>query len=134
MWFYGMVGNSQFRDPWLDEAFATFEQAALDPQSAAGLAGALALEGDVGDSMADFADDGTETYFEVVYGKGGAALLTARETVGAEAFDAAVRCYVDASAWSTATPDDVAAVLADLPAAVEVLLDAGALDEADLPS
>jgi hypothetical protein len=54
--------------------------------------------------------------------------------VGAEAFDAAVRCYVDASAWSTATPDDVAAVLADLPAAVEVLLDAGALDEADLPS
>jgi aminopeptidase N len=84
--------------------------------------------------MADFADDGTEIYFEVVYGKGGAALLTARETVGAEAFDAAVRCYVDASAWSTATPDDVAAVLADLPAAVQVLLDAGALDEADLPS
>ena len=26
MWFYGMVGNSQFRDPWLDEAFATYAE------------------------------------------------------------------------------------------------------------
>ena len=26
MWFYGMVGNSQFRDPWLDEAFASFAE------------------------------------------------------------------------------------------------------------
>jgi aminopeptidase N len=83
--------------------------------------------------MADFADDGTETYFEVVYGKGGAALLAAREAAGAEPFDAAVRCYVDASAWSTATADDVAAALADLPAALQVLVDSGALDTGDLP-
>ncbi len=25
-----MVGNSQFRDPWLDEAFATFAQGGAD--------------------------------------------------------------------------------------------------------
>ena len=30
MWFYGMVGNSQFRDPWLDEAFATWAEAVVD--------------------------------------------------------------------------------------------------------
>ena len=65
--------------------------------------------------MADFSDDGT--YFDVVYGKGGAALLAAREAAGPEAFDAAIRCYVDANAWSIATPDDVGAALADLPAA-----------------
>ena len=69
--------------------------------------------------MADFPDDGT--YFDVVYGKGGAALLAAREAAGPEAFDAAIRCYVDANAWSIATPDDVGAALADLPAAVAVL-------------
>jgi Peptidase family M1 domain len=133
MWFYGMVGNSQFRDPWLDEAFATFAEETLNPPSAAELERRLARDGDVGDSMADFADDGTRIYFSVVYGKGGAALHAARDAAGAEAFDAAVRCYVDANAWTIATPDDVGAVLADLPAAVAVLARAGALDKDDVP-
>jgi hypothetical protein len=133
MWFYGMVGNSQFRDPWLDEAFATYAESVHYPRPDFDDAGALALDGDVGASMADFREAGTEAYVEVVYGKGGAALLAAREAAGAELFDAAVRCYVDASAWSTATPDDVAAVLVDLPPALQVLVDAGALDKADLP-
>ena len=26
-WFYGLVGNDQFRDPWLDEGFATYAEA-----------------------------------------------------------------------------------------------------------
>ena len=26
-WFYGLVGNDQGRDPWLDEAFATYAEA-----------------------------------------------------------------------------------------------------------
>jgi hypothetical protein len=133
MWFYGMVGNSQFRDPWLDEAFATYAESVLYPRSESDVTGALALDGDVGASTGDFRDTGTETYFQVVYGKGGAALLAAREAAGAEPFDAAVRCYVDANAWSTATPADVAAVLAGLPPALQVLVDAGALDKADLP-
>ncbi len=47
-------------------------------------------------------------------------------------FDAAIRCYVDANAWTIATPDDLGAVLADLPAAVAVLARAGALDKDDL--
>ena len=57
----------------------------------------------------------------------GAALLEAREQAGAEAFDAAVRCYVQAAAWRIAAPEDVAAALADLPAALDVLTGAGAL-------
>jgi hypothetical protein len=134
MWFYGMVGDSQFRDPWLDEAFATYAEALVDPRSAGDLAGALDRPGDVGDSMADFqAEGGTDSYFDVVYGKGAAALLAAREAAGPDAFDAALRCYVDANAWTIATPADVGAVLADLPQAVEVLVRAGALDKDDLP-
>jgi aminopeptidase N len=131
MWFYGMVGNSQFRDPWLDEAFATWAEAVVDEQSAFGDQAALQMPGEVGGSMADFADDGT--YFDVVYGKGGAALLAAREAAGPEAFDAAIRCYADANAWSIATPEDVAAALADLPGAVDALVEAQALGKDDLP-
>jgi hypothetical protein len=127
MWFYGMVGDSQFRDPWLDEALATYAES-VDGQVAQGaLDRALAVPGDVGAAMDEFDDTGT--YFDVVYGKGGAALLAAREAAGAEAFDAALRCYVQVNAWTIATPDDLAAALADLPAALDVLVQAGALDD-----
>ncbi|MCZ2827968.1 M1 family aminopeptidase [Modestobacter sp. VKM Ac-2986] len=131
MWFYGMVGNSQFRDPWLDEAFASYAESVTRQPPPARVARDLAAEGDVGGSMADFADD--RAYVRAVYAKGGAMLLTARERAGADAFDAALRCHVDAAAWTTATPADVAAALADLPAALAVLQEAGALDPEDLP-
>jgi hypothetical protein len=131
-WFYGMVGDSQFRDPWLDEAFATYAEATLDPQSADYLEGAIDLPGEVGGSMVDFAGS-DDDYFDVVYGKGAAALLEARSTVGADAFDAALRCYVDANAWTIATPADVAVALADLPEAVAILGEAGAIPKSDVP-
>ncbi|MCW2637305.1 MAG: uncharacterized protein JWQ99_3672 [Blastococcus sp.] len=131
MWFYGMVGNSQFRDPWLDEAFATYAEALVDPGSAAGLTRALDLDGDVGAAMDDFVDE--RRYFGVVYGKGAAALLAARQAAGAAEFDAAIRCYVDASAWTIATPTDVRTVLDDLRDAVRVLNRAHALGKDDVP-
>ncbi|MBB3084945.1 M1 family aminopeptidase [Geodermatophilus sabuli] len=129
MWFYGMVGDSQFRDPWLDEAFASYAESVGFPPG--DVAQQLALPGDVGAAMDQFSESGQ--YFEQVYGKGAAALLTARDAAGPRAFDAAVRCYVDANAWTIATPDDVARALADLPAALDVLVDAGALRPEDLP-
>ncbi|RBY93096.1 M1 family aminopeptidase [Blastococcus sp. TF02A-30] len=126
MWFYGMVGNSQFRDPWLDEAFATWAEAVVDPSSGDRLEAALdEVDGEVGSAMDEFT--GQRDYVDRVYGKGGAALLRAREVAGADAFDAAVRCYVDATAWGIATPDDVADALDGLPAAADVLVGAGAL-------
>jgi hypothetical protein len=131
MWFYGMVGDDQYRDPWLDEAFAGYAEGLIDPPPPATLQQALREKGDVGSAIGDFPD--TRDYFRVVYAKGEAALLTARGRAGAAAFEAAVRCYLDADAWRIATPADVGAALAGLPAAVRVLLDAGALDEGDVP-
>jgi hypothetical protein len=131
MWFYGMVGDSQFRDPWLDEAFAGYAESVTSPSRPEQVRQALALPGDVGAAMDEFTDTGD--YFARVYGKGAAALSAAREAAGPEAFDAALRCYVDAHAWSTATPDDVARALAGLPAALDVLTEAGALRTTDLP-
>jgi hypothetical protein len=131
MWFYGMVGNSQFRDPWLDEAFASYAESVSGDPAPEQVARLLAVDGDVGGSMDSFPDD--RTYVTAVYGKGDAMLLAARQQAGAEQFDAALRCYVDAQAWRIATPADVATALADLPAALTVLEQAGALDPEDLP-
>ncbi|MGY1661258.1 M1 family aminopeptidase [Geodermatophilus sp. SYSU D00705] len=129
MWFYGMVGDSQFRDPWLDEAFASYAESVAFPPG--DVEQRLSVPGDVGSAMDEFADP--VEYFQRVYDKGEAALLAARDAAGPAAFDAALRCYVDANAWTIATPADLARALADLPAALDVLTEAGALDEDDLP-
>ena len=80
--------------------------------------------------MSDF--DSQEQYEDVVYGRGAAALWEAREAAGAEAFDEALRCYVDTQAWTIARPEDVARALADLEPALDVLVEVGALDREHL--
>jgi hypothetical protein len=130
-WFYGMVGNSQFRDPWLDEAFASWAEAVVDPGSGLVSEEALTLPGPVGAAMDEYETSGG--YSRLVYDKGGAALLAAQRAVGDEVFAAAIRCYVDAAAWSIATPTDVYRVLDDLPGALDVLVDAQALGKDDVP-
>ncbi len=122
MWFYGMIGNSQFRDPWLDESFASYAEVLVD--ASAPDSTDLRSPGDIGGSMADFPD--TDEYFSVVYSKGGAALVAAREAAGPDAFDAAVRCYINSQAWQIAVPGDVAVAFAELPEALRILEDAGA--------
>jgi aminopeptidase N len=123
MWFYGMVGNSQFRDPWLDEAFATYAEGGADGDH-------LDRRGAVGGSMASFDDQ--DEYEALVYGKGAAALAAAREAAGEQAFDEAVRCYVESQAWTIARPEDLARALSDLEPALDVLVEAGALDRRDV--
>jgi aminopeptidase N len=128
MWFYGMVGNSQFRDPWLDEAFASYaESVAYEPDD---VDDDLDIRGDVGGAMSDFDDQ--DDYESRVYSKGAAALWSAREGAGEAVFDEAVRCYVDAQAWTITRPEDVARALADLPSALDVLVEAGALERQDV--
>ncbi len=122
-WFYAMVGNSQARDPWLDEAFASWAQAEVDRTADDS---ALALPGRVGDPAGDFRGN-EDGYFATVYAKGAAALTAARSAAGPERFDAAVRCYVNANAWRIARPADLARALAGLPRALAVLREAGAL-------
>jgi hypothetical protein len=122
-WFYAMVGDSQARDPWLDEAFATFAEQQVNGDQDVG---ALQLPGKVGGSMRDFGDN-MGGYFGTVYGKGAAALAAARTAAGPAKFDAALRCYVNANAWRIARPADLARALAKLPAALAVLRKAGAL-------
>ena len=122
-WFYAMVGNSQARDPWLDEAFASWAEEEVDGTS--NDAG-LRIPGEVGDSTTDYGAD-EQTYYSVTYAKGAAAITAARRAAGAAKFDAAIRCYVNANAWRIAQPKDLAVQLAGLPAAVKVLQDAGAL-------
>lgn len=123
-WFYGMVGDDQARDPWLDEAFATYSEALVNHDERNYL-GALGATGAVGTPMSGWISG--NAYGTVVYGKGAAALLTARDAAGAAAFDDALRCYVRKNAFGVAGPDDLRDALQGLPKAIDVLVDAGAI-------
>jgi predicted small secreted protein len=120
-WFYAMVGDSQSRDPWLDEAFASYAEQLVNSAGEGGDPGM----GDVGLGINDFPD--ASTYYRTIYNKGSSALHRARDAVGAVKFDAAIRCYVNANAWRIARPQDVSTALATLPAALQVLRKAGAV-------
>ena len=123
-WFYAMVGDSQAEHAWLDEAFATYAEQLVDNTPPA--PGDLRLRGPVDRPTADYGAD-EKDYYRLTYGKGAAALRAARDAAGPTAFDAAIRCYVNANAWRIAEPSDLANALRDLPAALSVLRTAGAL-------
>jgi aminopeptidase N len=130
MWFYGLVGNDQGRDPWLDESFATFAQMVADGEDSSYPPDVRSdARENVGRPITFWTEyrRADSIYYDAVYTAGGAALAEARERAGQDDFDAALREYVSRNAYSVASPEDVAAAFADLPEALAVLRDAGAL-------
>ena len=75
-WFYGLVGNDQFRDPWLDEGFATYGQSRVDGALAYQRSRALPAygRGHLGESMAYWGRTDGSTYYLSVYVGGVQAL------------------------------------------------------------
>lgn len=122
-WFYAMVGDSQARDPWLDEAFAEFSERLVDGHLRTA---ALTGRAPVGGSLRSWGSD-SAAYYATVYGKGAAMLTAARRAAGAAPFDAALRCYLRVRAWTIARPDDVRDAFGRLPAVLAVLTRAGAI-------
>ena len=103
-WFYSLVGNDQARDPWLDEALATWGEVQLG----AGLPGSIASE-----PAADFRHVGASMsywnthelgYFHDVYGGGVVALASLGPAVKV---NCALRRYAARNAYRIAQPGDL---------------------------
>ncbi len=132
MWFYGLVGDDQELHPWMDEAFATAAEQIIDDELFGGTAAPGSGPGSSRDPRpVDLPDSAFEHdlngYNIVVYFKGAAALISARQASGAAAFDHALRCYVNAYAWRVAYPADFARAMSGLPRATAALRKAGAI-------
>ena len=74
-------------------------------------------------------DDPSSAYVEGVYVAGGAALLEARLAAGEDEFDDALLRYLADNAHRVAVPADVEEAFAGLPEVLQVLGEAGALDD-----
>ena len=122
-WWYNLVGNDVFEDPWLDEALTSytsslyFEQSG-DRSAAAGLInywqngykGALSEGQDdlVTESLAHFENlGGSDLYGDIVYSKGALFFDALRDEIGDDAFFQALQWYFEASKYRIATPDDL---------------------------
>jgi hypothetical protein len=128
-WFYAQVGNNQARDPWIDEAFATWTESTVTGSDGDDSLAAVpdTVAGRLGWSMSRWSGVGFDRYVTGVYTQGAAALSEARRRAGPERFDAAVRAYLAANAHRVVRPDDVSRAFAEVPEAQDTLRRAGAL-------
>jgi Peptidase family M1 domain len=129
MWFYGLVGNNQGTDPWLDESWATYAEERVAGASPFDVAIPDAVENHVGESMVWYSRPDTfGGYGAGVYIQGGEMLRKAMGSVDAEVTDALLQGYINANAHAIATPSDVAHAFSSEPSVVEVLREYGAVD------
>ncbi|HEY4410910.1 MAG TPA: hypothetical protein VGO87_13605 [Acidimicrobiia bacterium] len=114
-WFYGLAGDDQYRDPWLDEGLASYGESRVD--------GALAYDrrravpaygkGHLGESMAYWSRADGSTYYLSVYVGGVQALGAVADRLGGYgALDCALRRYVHDRAYTVSRPSDLIAAVA----------------------
>jgi aminopeptidase N len=124
-WWYSLVGDDQWRSPWLDESFAEFSARRL-PRS---LVGHVRLKckhdhpvsGPLTAPMSHWDAARSGAYYFTVYLGGTCALRSLESDLGAAAMTALLRSYVDAHRFGIVTTADfVAALRAAAPPSYDV--------------
>jgi len=111
-WFYGLAGDDQYRDPWLDEGLATYGESRVDGSLAYQRSRAIpaAGRGHLGDSMAYWSRVDGSTYYLSVYVGGVQALGALADRLGGYgSLDCALRRYVRDRAYTVSRPSDFVA-------------------------
>jgi aminopeptidase N len=114
-WFYGLIGDDQLDDPWLDESltqFVTFQYYEDEQGSQGAEAFRRSLEGrwdsigrahiPVGLPVAGYKDG---EYSAIVYGRGPLFFIALRQKMGIEKFNAFLKEYAETLSWGIATPE-----------------------------
>jgi aminopeptidase N len=114
-WFYGLVGDDQLDDPWLDEAltqFVTLQYYAdgYGPGGEAGFRHSLEARWEgvnraeipIGLPVAKYSG---QEYSAIVYGRGPLFFVALRERMGEKVFNAFLKDYTETLSWGIATPE-----------------------------
>jgi len=116
-WWYGMVGNDQVREPWLDEALATYSSMLYYEQRHPELVewwwevevDDYRPRGQIDRPIYAFMDG--RTYLDAVYRRGALFIRDVREGMGDEEFFAFLRDYYETQERQLSTADDFFAIL-----------------------
>jgi hypothetical protein len=114
-WFYGVVGNDQLGEPWLDEALVQYATG-LYYDDVYGVAAGTDYRGSwdhlwdridradvpIGLSTGEYAES---EYSPAVYGRGPLFVAALAEEMGQDTFDEFLRDYYDSHKWGVGTGD-----------------------------
>jgi hypothetical protein len=111
-WFFSLVGNNQAREPWLDEALATYAEVLYyekyHPEFVQwwwdNRIDSFSPKGFVNSSI--YFPGGYDPYLYAVYLRGARFMQSLREAVGDEAFFAFLKDYVTSYSYKIATQQD----------------------------
>ena len=103
-WFYGLVGNNQGRDPWLDEGLATWAEARVLGNLSSLVARPIPADarGHTGEPMTFW--NGRSSYYRGVYVQGMQVLAALGNP---DAVDCALRIFVARNAYRVARVEDL---------------------------
>jgi transcriptional regulator with XRE-family HTH domain len=116
-WWYGVVGNDQVREPWLDEALATYSSMLYYERMHPELVewwwdvevDSYRPLGQIDRPIYAFMDG--RTYLNAVYRRGALFVQELRERMGEDEFFAFLRDYYDSQGQQLSTAEDFFAVL-----------------------
>lgn len=125
-WWYGLVGNDQLDEPWLDESLTNYS-AYLYYEGTAGQAQADVIKQRVFEAPYHAAQEAGQdravagpvasfsegNYGAIVYGKGPLFFDAVRAKLGDDTFFASLRAYLKAHRYGIAYPDDLIAAFDD---------------------
>jgi transcriptional regulator with XRE-family HTH domain len=116
-WWYGTVGNDQVREPWLDEALATYSSLLYYERMHPELTewwwetevNSYRPQGQIDRPVYAFMD--SRTYLNAVYRRGALFFADLRERVGDDEFFAFLRDYYERQALKLSTGEEFFAIL-----------------------
>lgn len=107
-WWFALVGDDQYRHPWLDEAFAEYSaeefQGGTTPAHNCDW---IAADERMDDSMDVYEKAGDPLYHDAIYHEGTCMLYDLEHTIGRDAMDRMLRGLVTTYGYGVVRPADV---------------------------